>query len=322
MTTTRLVEWFEREAGTWLAALELDADGFGDEPDALNAMRAAARALAGAARLAGEERVHRAAAALDAGLRAEPPQPGAANRIAEDVRLTVTDLRYLLDAHVSDEEQDARVAVVAARWAESAERIVHARTEPSGEDFDSFVVREAEGIADVMDGGIATFSDNPTNRESLGAVLRRQRALLGSARVDEIPVLAETLRAVEDLSELIVRLGVPVKSEWLDVFRCARDVLRSSAASIAEGETPAQTPALSRLRTLREELIARYGERVASQALEGSASAPGAAEREPPPDPRQRAAVLRATLAQALGDSPQSRAALDELYGLLMSALR
>jgi chemotaxis protein histidine kinase CheA len=174
-----------------------------------------------------------------------------------------------------------------------------------------------------MDGGITAFAEDPVNRESLGTILRRQRTLLGSARVDEIPVMAEALSAVEDLSELIVRLGVPVKSEWLDVFRSARDVVRSSAESIREGEEPGPTPALSRLRTLREELVARYGERVASQTVEAAPPPPTAsAEAEPAADPRQRAAVLRAAIAQALGDATEPRDALDELYGLLMSALR
>jgi hypothetical protein len=284
-------------------------------------MRAAARTLAGAARLAGEERVHRAAAALDAGLRATDLPPGASDRIAEDVRMSVADIRFLLDVRGPEQAQDARVAVVIARWADTAGPPSEPAVAAAEEDFDGFVAREAESVADAMDGGISAFSENPANREWLGTILRRQRALLGSARVDEFPVMAEALRAVEDLCELIVRLGVPVKSEWLDVFRCAREVLRSSASAIAEGEEPGQTPALSRLRTLREELVARYGERVASQAVEAAqAAAPAAAA--PAPDPRQRAVVLRATIAQALGDATEPREALDELYGLLMSALR
>lgn len=323
MTTTRLVEWFEKEAGSWLSGLERDAEGLGAEPLALNAMRAAARALAGAARLAGEDRMYRAAAAMDAGLRAANPQPGTVDRTAEDVRLSVADMRFLLEERASDEALDARVQVIAARWADVPSDDVEAEPEEHSEDYASFVVREASGVADAMDSGIAAFGENPTNREWLGAILRRQRALLGSARVDEIPVLAETLRAVEDLCELIVRLGVPVKSEWLDVFRCARDVLRSSASAITDGDEPGQTPALSRLRTLREELVARYGERAASQQVEtAQPAAQEPAEPEPPADPRQRAAVLRASIAHALGDAREPREALDELYGMLMSALR
>jgi chemotaxis protein histidine kinase CheA len=235
--------------------------------------------------------------------------------------MSVADIRYLLDARGPEEAQDARVAVVVARWADTAGQTGESSAAVAEEDFDGFVAREAEGVADAMDSGISAFSDNPANRELLGTILRRQRALLGSAHVDEIPVLAETLRAVEDLCELIVRLGVPVKSEWLDVFRCARDVLRSSASAIMEGEEPGQSPALSRLRTLHEELVARYGERVASQAVEAARTATPAPA-EPAPDPRQRAVVLRATIARALGGATEPREALDELYGLLMSALR
>lgn len=323
MTTTRLVEWFEKEAGGFLSLLERDAANLADEPLALNAMRAAARALAGAARLAGEDHVHRAAASLDAGLRATTAEPDNSERLAEEIRLSIDDLRFLLDSHNPVVERNARVNVVAARWSDGILPARKAAAESTTVDFASFVVREAEGVADTMESGISAFSDDPSNREWLGAILRRQRTLLGSARLDDVPLLYETLHAVEDLCELIVRLGVPVKSEWLDVFRCARDVLRSAAASVADGEEPGQTPALSRLRTLREELVARYGERVASQPVEPApARQPTDAETAPPTDPRQRAAVLRAEIANALGDDADTRAALDELYGLLMSALR
>lgn len=322
MTSTRLVEWFEKEAGGYLTVLERDADGLGKEPLALDGLRAAARALAGAARLAGRHRLHRAAAALEAGLRTTDLEPGnAADRLAEDVRLSVADLRFLLDTHGPTDARDARVDVVAARWSDAASIDDGPAATTGHDDFTGFVVREAEGVADAMDAGIDAFSRDPSSREWLGSILRRQRALLGSARLDEITVLAEALRAVEDLCELIVRLGVPVKSEWLDVFRCARDVLNSAATAIADGKEPGQTPALSRLRTLREELVARYGDRVASQTVETAARA-AAVESESPADPRQRAAVLRARIAQVLGSDSETREALDELYGLLMSALR
>jgi len=98
------------------------------------------------------------------------------------------------------------------------------------------------------------------NRDPLKAILRRQRALLGSARLDEIAVVAEALRAAEDMTRVIAKLNVPVKEEWLTVFRAARDVLKASLEALQRGEVPGPTPALSKLRVIRQELLERHGE--------------------------------------------------------------
>jgi hypothetical protein len=319
MTTTRLVEWFEKESSGYLAAIEETVAVAHGEP-ALDPLLAAARALSGSARLAGDDRVHRAASAFESGLRAVSTHGSSDQGLGQDVRLTISDLRFLIDGDASPDALDARVAVILARWSDRDPGLDSDEDTSEPADFSGFVLRETNGVADTMEQGIAVFAEDPSNREWLGAILRRQRALLGSARLDQMPVLPETLRAVEDLCELIVRLDVPVKSEWLDVFRCARDVLRAGIEAMEAGEEPAQTPALSRLRTLREELVARYGERAAAQAA-GTATTEGDGGGTPP-DPRQRAVVLRAQIADALGDDAGTRAALDELYDLLMMALR
>jgi len=329
MTTTRLVEWFEKEAAGYLATIEQEAGRIGSgeadaSPEPLVAAQSAARALAGSARLANARWLQRAASTFERALRRTAVQPGSAPRLAEDMRLTVDDLRYLLDASEPDDARDARVEVVAARWEEAGGYTAEQPAPDGGTaGFTAFVIAEVTAIGDTMEQGITAFNENPASREWLGAILRSQRALLGSVRLDAIPVIAEALRAVEDLCQLIVSLDVPVKSEWLDVFRSAREVLRSAVAAIEEGGEPGQTPALSRLRTLREELLARYGERVAAQAAEAPVE-PETTKPAPehPVDPRQRAVVLRAEIAQALGDQTEPRLALDELYGLLLNALR
>ena len=47
--------------------------------------------------------------------------------------------------------------------------------------FYEFAAREAAGIADTLDHGIQDLQTDPMDREPLTAILRRQRALLGSA---------------------------------------------------------------------------------------------------------------------------------------------
>jgi hypothetical protein len=332
MTTTRLRTYFEKEAAGYISDLERAVQS----SDPVGLLHASARALSGAARLAGEDRVQRAAEALDRAMRAASDDADPPADLARRIEQSVIDLRMLMAAAGADEMLDAHADAVVARWTADATHDSAVPDETDGQTFDVFVMNEADSIADAMDHGIAVFAEDATNREWLGAILRSQRALLGSVRLNGIPILSEALTAVEDLSELIVRLDVPVKSEWLDVFRSARDVLRSAADSLRQGEEPAPTHALSRLRTLREELVDRYGDRVAVTSgsaqdveLDSGSLVAGRAHGEheggqadPDEDPRQRAAVLRRRIADAIGSDTEAARALADLYALLLSALR
>jgi hypothetical protein len=97
------------------------------------------------------------------------------------------------------------------------------------------------------------------DREPLKMILRRQRALLGAARLEEIPVVAEILRAVDDLTRVIAKLDIGVKREWLDIYRIAREGLRATIQPLQQDQDPKPSHALSRLRHMREELLERYG---------------------------------------------------------------
>ena len=123
-----------------------------------------------------------------------------------------------------------------------------------------FAAHEVAGVVNELEAGLVTLALDARNRDPLKAILRRQRALLGAARLDEIAVVAEALRATEDMTRVIAKLNVPVKEEWLAVFRSARDVLKAAVDPLRRGENPPPNPALSRLRTLRQELLDRYGE--------------------------------------------------------------
>lgn len=254
----QLQDWFRTEADNLLAGLERAVAGASGE-DAAVVARRCARELHGVARLAGAARVAHAAGTIERALRASDADSDLPDRVRE----SVTDLRVLLDGERDTAELDARADAIVARWAAAAtgaERPI-AAVDDEAPSFVAFVARETAGIAETMERSVAAFNENPADREALGAILRRQRALLGAARLDDFAVVAEALRAVENLSELIVRLDVPVKSEWLDVFRCARDVLQSAGTQLEQGETPEQTHSLRRLRVLRDEIGDRYGDK-------------------------------------------------------------
>jgi chemotaxis protein histidine kinase CheA len=346
--TMQLREYFVTEAEELLAGLERTRQ---DEPGGATVaeLQRCARGLRGLARLANEDRVATAASALEQASRS-PDFVQTPDGLDDRVRASIDDFRVLIEGGESA-ELDARRDAIVGRWtglkteaaADAADTNRSSRENP----FYAFVIRESRGIADVMERGIGSFAETPGNRDWLGAILRRQRALLGAARLGEVAVVAETLHAVEDMAQLIVRLNVPIKSEWLDVFRSAREVLRASAVSLEQGEPPRFTPALSRLRTLRDELWDRYGdkssphadpnrgpERVAPSSSASSAPLPllepeldapfslPMSEATAPVSNLERAASLRAEIERAIGGDARAREALDELHGMLLEALQ
>jgi chemotaxis protein histidine kinase CheA len=294
----------------------------------------AMRGLRGTARIAREEQALRAATAVEQATRA------------------LADGRLQLDADVVDRlrassddlhalargtpHADTLVEASVARW----EDVGRSSPPPAPEtgaaeamgEFLEFAAREVVGIAQELESGVAMLQQQPMDREVLKGVLRRQRALLGSARLEEIPVLAETLRAVEDLSSVIAKLNVPVKHEWLDVFRCARDVLKSAAEPLQAGRQPDPNHALSRLRVLRQELLDRHGAGEAVSAVPGSSGLSQPAPAQPPAQPDTidvrdlqyrgeravtRAQELRPILERMIAAQRGGREVVEELYDLL-----
>jgi chemotaxis protein histidine kinase CheA len=267
-----LSEYFETEARDMLAKLERGLR-HAPVPDA-GELHRAARAVRGAAQMAREDRVFRAAGALEVALRSIVAQQIAWSAdVAARVRATLDDIYTLLSERPeggdAEAEADALTDAVAARWREAGVQLpphvasgVEEGVAPAPQasrQFREFAAREVAGIADTLDAGVQELAAAPMDREPLRTILRRQRALLGAARLDEIPVVAEILRAVEDLTRIIAKLDIGVKREWLDIYRVAREGLRSAVGPLERNEDPHPTHALSRLRHMREELLERYG---------------------------------------------------------------
>jgi len=246
---SEVMEQLERFSNT------LDAE----TPDVEQLYRAA-RAMRGAAQIAREDAAYRGARVLENATRA---LTGASLSLdvgtIERLRSSADDLRSI--AHGDD--ADRRADAIASRWDElgigAEQPAVHESGAQETRAFLEYAAHEVAGIASELDRSIGALTDDAMDREPLKAVLRRQRGLLGSARLDEIPVLAESLRAVEDMTSVIGKLDVAVRHEWLDVFRCARDVLVAAAPLLETGRQPDVTTSLRRLRVLRHELLERHG---------------------------------------------------------------
>jgi chemotaxis protein histidine kinase CheA len=269
MATLR--DYFVTETNDYFAKInaaltQLDASG-GDPNDLVRL----AKGLRGSAQLARESRVLRASQGLEAAARAVVGGALDWSRdIGDRARRTLEDLQALVTGGEDDDAADDRVKRVLDRWKEvnvqPPSEVLDNSVIPPGErsqaskQFREFAAHEVSGIVSEIDTGLGQLNSDPRNREILKSILRRQRALLGAARLDEIGIVAETLRAIEDLVRVIVKLNVPVKDEWAAVFRAAREVLSAAVDPLREGNDPTASPALSRLRTLRTELLDRYGE--------------------------------------------------------------
>ena len=282
MATLR--EYFTTEAADYLAQLaaavqQLDT-GSGDPIE----LHKHSRGLRGSAQMAREERVYRAALGLEAAVRSVAT--GVVNwteDVSTRVRRTLEDIDALVKGEEADEQADGRLKRALDRWREVGVDLPNepaaggAPVSEASRQFQQFAAHEIGGIVTEMETALLTLAADARNRDPLKSILRRQRALLGAARLEEISVVAEALRATEDMTRVIAKLNVPVKEEWLAVFRSARDVLKAAIEPLQRGEAPTTSPALSKLRTLRQELLDRYGEGEAVAVTGGPTAAASAA---------------------------------------------
>ena len=301
---TTLNDYFRTEARDFLNALERSLQRT-PAPDAAELHRAV-RGLRGTAQMAREQRIFDVVSAFESVTRAIADGALAwSDGVAAGARDTIADLRVLLDPAEDEEQLDARVSDAAARWRNADPGSASVAAPPTADtetkEFREFAAREAAAIADALDHGVAELQTDPMNREPLSTILRRQRALLGSARLEEIPVIADILRAVEELTRVIVKLDVGVKQEWLDIYRVARDALQTTIAPLLRDELPQSSNSVSRLRHMRAELLERYG-----SAAEASPPAvdPLAASGSLPANMIGNIAPASAGTAQRTNDSP------------------
>lgn len=315
------------------------------------------RTLRGSAQMAREDRVYRAALGLESAARSVVN--GAltwSEDVSARVRRSIEDIEALVKGEEADDAADDRVRRSLERWRAAGVEIPEedaaarqAQVSEASRQFRQFAAHEVAGIIAEMEISLETLASDPRNRDPLKAILRRERALLGAARLNEIGIVAEALRATEDMTRIIAKLNVPVKEEWLAVFRAARDILKAALEPLQRGEVPTATPASSKLRVLRQELMERYGEGdaanattspqppVAASAMTASHAAPAAANTAAAADADgvvpiehlqlkgaaalRRALELKAQFDQIAAANPAYRESIDELFDLIKLGL-
>ena len=257
MPTVR--DFFAREAGDYLDRLDQVLEGLDDGVIAPIELHKVARTLRGSAQMAREDAFARVAAALESVARAVVEgrarwDPDLSGRLKE----TAVDLRALLLSEPDEGGARADASVSRLAGLASATRPLVEGHESDGA-FRDFAAREGAAVLATLETALRGLANDPRDREPLKTVLRRQRALMGAARLPSIPVLSEALTAVDEITRMVARLDVPVTGEWLEVYQLAQQVLVPLVAGLQRGENVSPAPALVRLRALREQLIERYG---------------------------------------------------------------
>lgn len=303
-----LREFFTTEAADVLEALTKMVQRLDGGSTDHAALQRHTRELRGSAQMAREDRVYRAATGLESA--AKSLAAGTlvwSEDLSSRIRRTLEDINALVQGGEADDAADGRVRRTLDRWKELGLALPDedtgvpqpAQVSEASRQFRQFAAHEVAGIIAEMEISLETLGSDPRNRDPLKAILRRQRAMLGAARLDEIPVVAEALRGTEDMTRLIAKLNVPVKEEWMAVFRSARDVLKAALEPLQRGEVPGPTPALSKLRVMRHELLERFGEaektpaqaQALAQAQAQAAIPPAPTKGRAPAPPAERAPI-------------------------------
>lgn len=231
-----LLEFFVEEAGDYLEKLR-QALGASGAPDA-GELRRLARALRGSARMADQEAIVRAAAAVQ----------GLADDLASGRRHWGTHTRHALESAVNEIREMIRSVEAStpdlAHRADALTRRLGEATNPlppspkDRERFRRFLGTELRGLASEIGEALAVLERDPRNRDPLKKLLRRIRPLRGIEGVDQIPAVGAAVAAVEEVILRIADTSATVGPGHLVLFRRAQQALAEVATALIRGEEP------------------------------------------------------------------------------------
>jgi hypothetical protein len=236
-----MADFFSLEAGEYLERLDALLQGT-DAPAAEEFVRLA-RALRGAALMAGHPAVARPAAGLEALSRAVRE-----GRLAWDARTrqlatrAVDDLKQFVRRAATWSEADgAKAEALAAQLEQSAGRpSAQVRAaEALGLDAGAraFVAREGAAIASALDRAAQTLRVNPLAHDPLQGVLRALQPLRGLAALADLPPLPDVLDGIERAIGELSRAASP-PADAGDLFEAAARAIAHSAREVAERGRP------------------------------------------------------------------------------------
>jgi chemotaxis protein histidine kinase CheA len=231
-----LLEFFIEEADDYLNKLRqvLSSSGALDAAE----LRRLSRALRGSARMADQESIARAAAAMQAvgddlatGRRHWDPY------LRQSLETAVSEIRQMVRSAGSPPPDQARRAEALAR------RLGEATNPPlpSPRDrarFRLYLGTELRGLASEIGDALSVLERDPRNREPLKRLLRRVRPLRGIEGVEDIRAVGTAVAAVEEVILRIADTSATVGPGHLVLFRRAQQALDDVATELIKGEDP------------------------------------------------------------------------------------
>jgi len=236
-------DFFALEAGEYLE--RLDALLGSESPSADELVRLA-RALRGSALMANQQAIARAAAGLEALMRAVRENRRAWDPQARQLAVRgVDDLKkFVRQASTWTEADTARAEALAQELEQFAGRpSAQVRAaEALGGGLDAgvraFVAREGAAIASALDRSSQTLKANPAAPDPLQLVLRTLQPLRGLAAVGDLPPLPDLLEGIERAIVEVSQSGLEPRGSVDELFKTAALAIARAAREVAERGRP------------------------------------------------------------------------------------
>jgi hypothetical protein len=269
MTNPAAADFFALEAGECLERLESLAVA-PDGPPADEFLRVA-RMLRGAALMAGQQPIARAAAGLEGVARAyrDGRRPwDAATR--EQVAQAVEEFRLLVRrVREWGEAETARSVRLGLSLESLAGRAAGGEAAPRRDEHGdlhagvrAFVAREGALIASALDRAARSLRAAPADREPLYTVIRRMQSLRGLAELSELAPLPEVLDGIELAVGDLTRLFAPppgvdevMAAASLALTRLSRDIAERGRPELESEETRRFTELLLRAFAVERDVV-------------------------------------------------------------------
>src|SRR5690349_1522922 len=234
-------DFFALEAGEYLE--RLDALLGSESPSADELVRLA-RALRGSALMANQQAIARAAAGLEALMRAVRE-----NRRAWDPQVRQLAVRGVDDLKKFVRQASAWTEADTARAEELAQELEQVAGRPSAQvraaealgldaGVRAFVAREGAAIASALDRASQTLKANPAAPDPLQLVLRTLLPLRGLAAVSDLPPLPDLLEGIERAIGEVSQSGLEPRGSVDELFKTAALAIARAAREVAERGRP------------------------------------------------------------------------------------
>ena len=267
----RMTDFFALEAGEYLERLDGAVAG-GTAPPPVDEMLKLARALRGSALMANKALIARAAAGLEALVRAV--REGRLTWDAQTHQVTVRaidDLKILIRAVLN--WTDAETVKAEALSGELERLAGTPRTSGATSKMDApsldagaraFVAREGAAIASALDRASQALRANPIAHDPLQQVTRALQPLRGLAALNDLPPLPDVLEGIERaIAELERSQGATAGVD--ELFQSAASAIASAAREVAEQGRP--DPEGANFKAFAAKLVAFLGAKEAEPGV-------------------------------------------------------